>query len=610
MGKRPRKSGKDFEESRVYIRAPIVTVLGHVNVGKTTLLDRIRGTAVAKREPGTITQHIGASFLPWSALEELAGPLASKIKVNIRIPGFLVIDTPGHEAFSNLRRRGGSIADIAILLVDALKGFENQTYEALEILKARRVPFIVAVNKIDRIPGWEPHPGEPFVFSYKKQRPEVQARLEELLAYIINQFRTQGFRADRYDRIRDFTKVVALIPISAVTGEGVPDLLLVLAGLAQRYLINRLKVKEGPGKAVILELREDPGLGMTAAAILYEGVIRRGDTIVVGGLEEPFVTRVKYILMPKPLDEMRSPEDRFMAVEEIRAAAGIKLVAEGLEKSVAGAPIYVVEDEAEIDRYLRLAREEVEGLRVQRDIAGVVVKADTLGTLEALVDYLKRHDVPVRKADVGPVVRRDVVEAQLVKNVDPKLAAILAFNVKATPNAREEAKASGIPIFHERIIYRLVEDYLQWYKEQKELERRRIMEKMTPPVVIQVLPGYVFRRRDPIIVGIRVIAGRLRGGVPLITRTGRRIGEVMQIQEHEQPVEYAEEGAEVAVSIRSKAMVGRQVKEGDYLYSDVPVEEINTYLEKFSGELSENEKRFLQQLLKFKLGFSKEIEFP
>lgn len=605
-----RRSRKAEEETREYVRAPIVTVLGHVNVGKTTLLDRIRGTAVAKREPGTITQHIGASFLPWSALEELAGPLASKIKVNIRIPGFLVIDTPGHEAFSNLRRRGGSIADIAILLVDVLKGFENQTYEALEILKSRRVPFIVAVNKIDRIPGWESHPGEPFVFSYRKQSPEVQARLEELLAFIIGQFRAQGFRADRYDRIRDFTRVVALIPISAATGEGVPDLLLVLAGLAQRYLINRLKVKEGPGKAVILELKEDPGLGMTAAAILYEGVLRRGDTIVVGGLEEPFVTRVKYILMPKPLDEMRSPEDRFMSVDEIKAAAGVKVVAEGLEKSVAGAPLYVVEDESRIEDYLRMAKEEVAGLRIQRDIAGVVVKADTLGTLEALVEYLRRHDVPVRYADVGPVVRRDVIEAQLVKNVDPKLAAILAFNVKATPDAREEAKASGIPIFTERIIYRLVEDYLEWYKKQRELERRRILEKMTPPAVIQILPGYVFRRRDPIIVGIRVVTGKLRGGVPLITRTGRKIGEVMQIQEHEQPLEYAEEGMEVAVSIRSKAIVGRQVKEGDYLYSDVPVEEINTYLDKLADELSEGEKQFLQKLLKFKLGFAKEIEYP
>ncbi len=598
------------DSSEEYIRAPIVTVLGHVNVGKTTLLDRIRGTAVAKREPGTITQHIGASFLPWSALEELCGVLASKIKVNIKIPGFLVIDTPGHEAFSNLRRRGGSIADIAILLVDVLKGFENQTYEALEILKSRKVPFIVGINKIDRIPGWKSHPNQPFVFSFQKQSPDVQARLEELLAYIIGQFRSEGFRADRYDRIKDFTRVVALVPISAATGEGVPDLLLVLAGLAQRFLINKLKVKRGPGKAVILELKEDPGLGMTAAAILYEGVLKKGDTIVVGGLEEPIVTKVKYILMPKPLDEMRSPEDRFMYVDEIRAAAGVKIVADNLEKSVAGAPIYVVEDKSKLEEYIKLAKEEVSSLRIQKDIAGVVVKADTLGTLEALVGYLKKHQVPIRLADVGPVVRRDVVEAQLVKNFDPKLAAILAFNVKVTPDAREEAKSSGIQIFQERIIYRLVEDFLEWHNKQKEQERRKLLEKMTPPAVIQILPGYVFRRRDPIIVGVRVITGKIRGGIPLITRTGRKIGEIMQIQEHEKPLEFAEEGMEVAVSIRSKAMVGRQIKEGDMLYSDVPIEEINTYLEKLGNELTDKEKEYLQKLLKFKLGFSKEIEYP
>ncbi len=598
------------QENEEYIRAPIVTVLGHVNVGKTTLLDRIRGTAVAKREPGTITQHIGASFLPWKALEELCGVLARKIKVNIKIPGFLVIDTPGHEAFSNLRKRGGSIADIAILLVDVLKGFENQTYEALEILKTRRVPFIVGVNKIDRIPGWKSFPDQPFVLSFPKQSPEVQARLEELLAYIIGQFRAEGFRADRYDRIRDFSKVVAIVPISAATGEGVPDLLLVLAGLAQRFLIKRLKVKKGPGKAVILELKEDPGLGMTAAAILYEGVLKRGDTIVVGGLEEPVITRVKYILMPKPLDEMRSPEDRFLYVDEIKAAAGVKIVADGLEKSVAGAPVYVVEDKSKLEEYIKLAKEEVSSLRIQRDIAGVIVKADTLGTLEALVDYLKKHNVPIRLADVGNVVRRDIIEAQLVKNFDPKLAVVLAFNVKVNPDAREEAKSSGIKIFQERIIYRLVEEYLEWYNKQRELEKRKLFEKLTPPAVIQILPGYVFRRRDPIIVGVKVIVGKIRGGIPLITRNGRKIGEIMQIQEHEQPLEYAEEGMEVAVSIRSKAMVGRQVKEGDMLYSDVPIEEINTYLEKLGNELTEKEKQYLQKLLKFKLGFSKEIEYP
>ncbi|MEZ0344987.1 MAG: translation initiation factor IF-2 [Infirmifilum sp.] len=599
-----------MEQRETYIRAPIVVVLGHVDAGKTTLLDKIRGTAVAKREPGTMTQHIGASFLPWKVLEEISGPLLNQLKAEIKIPGFLMIDTPGHESFSNLRRRGGSIADIAILVVDVQRGLEQQTFEAIEILKNKKVPFVVAVNKVDRIPGWRPQPNRPFVESIKMQDDAVVLKLEELLSYIIEQFRSLGFRADRYDRIKDFTKIVALIPVSALTGEGLPDLLLVLAGLSQRFLIKRLVARKAPARGVVLELKEEVGLGTTATVIIYDGVLKKGDLVTVGGLEKPLVTRVKLLLMPKPLDEMRSPEDRFLEVDEISAAAGVKVVAEGLEKSVPGAPFLVVPSESYLEKILSEVQEEVQATRFQSDIAGVVLKADTLGTLEALVGYLRQNNVPIRLADVGPVVRRDVVEASFVKNLDPKYAVILAFNVKITPDARDEAAQKGIPIFTEKIIYRLVDNFMQWFEEQKALERRKIFEKLTPPAVVQILPGYVFRRRDPIIVGVRVITGRIRPGIKLITGDGREIGDVMQIREHDNVLEQAEEGAEVAISIRSKAMVGRQVNEGDYLYSDVPLEEVNLLLEKYANELKDNEKEYLRKLLKFKLKLSSSIEFP
>ncbi|QOJ79769.1 translation initiation factor IF-2 [Infirmifilum lucidum] len=593
-----------------YIRAPIVVVLGHVDAGKTTLLDKIRGTAVAKREPGTMTQHIGASFLPWKALEEISGPLLERIRVEIKIPGFLVIDTPGHEAFSNLRSRGGSIADIAILVVDVQKGLEPQTFESIEILRSKRVPFVVAVNKIDKIPGWRSNPNRPFIESIKSQDEAVALKLEELLSYIIEQFKSIGFRADRYDRIKDFTKIVALVPVSALTGEGLPDLLLVLAGLSQRFLIKRLVARVAPARGVVLELKEEIGLGTTATVIVYDGVLRKGDLTVVGGLEKPVVTRIRLLLMPKPLDEMRSPEDRFLEVERVYAAAGVKIVADGLEASVPGAPLVVLSREEELNKILRDVQEEIQTTRFQRDIAGVIVKADTLGTLEALIGYLKKNNVPVRLADVGPVVKRDIVEAAFVKSLDPPLAAVLAFNVKVLPESREEAAQKGIPIFAERIIYRLVENYLKWYSEQRELEKKKIFEKITPPVVVQILPGYVFRRRNPIIVGVRVVAGRLRPGVRLVTRDGREVGDVMQIREHDRVLEVAEEGSEVAISIRSKAIVGRQVDEGDYLYSDVPLDEINLLLEKYSNDMTENEKEYLRRLLKFKLKLASEIEFP
>ena len=585
-----------------YVRSPILVVLGHVDVGKTTLLDKIRGTAVAKREPGTMTQHIGASFLPWRALEEMCAPLSKSVRATVKIPGFLVIDTPGHEAFSNLRSRGGSIADLAILMVDINRGFEKQTYEAIELLKSRKTLFVVAANKIDRVPGWEPKPGAPFVHSFAEQSPDVQAKLEELLASIIVELNKEGFAADRYDRVRDFARTVAIVPISAVTGEGIPDLMLALAGLAQRYLANRLVARAGPAKGVVLEVKEVPGLGTSVVTIVYDGVLRKGDTIVVGGLEKPLVTKVKALLMPKPLDEMRSPEDRFLAVDEVKAAAGVLLAAQDLEGAVAGAPLAVAPDPESLEKVAKEVQEEVNAVKIARDVVGVVVKADTLGTLEALVNYLRRFDIPVRYADVGPVVRRDVVEASVVRNVDRLRAAILAFNVKVTEDAEAEAKSRGVAIFQSKIIYQLVEDYLEWYEREREAERRAELSKLVLPGKIKLLPGYVFRRSDPAIVGVQVLAGRIRRGYPLIARDGRRIGEIMQIQEHKKPLDEAVKGQEVAISIRGKVIVGRQIKEGDVLYVDVPLEHASKLLEKFANELSEEEIAILKMVRALKLG--------
>ncbi len=587
------------------IRSPIVCVLGHVDVGKTALLDKIRGTAVMLREPGTMTQHIGASFLPWSILEKMCGPLIKMVRAKVKIPGFLMIDTPGHEAFVNLRRRGGSIADIAILVIDVLKGFEAQTYESIEILRARRTPFLVAVNKIDRIPGWRPNPGMPFVETIRKQDPMVAARLEELLYRIIGEFSRLGFRADRYDRVRDFSRTVAIVPTSAKTGEGIPDLLLVLAGLAQKFMLKKLEVKPGPAKGVILEVKEEPGLGTTIDVIIYDGILRKGDTIVVGSLGKPIVTRIRSLLLPKPMDEMRSPEDRFLSVEEVHAAAGVKIVAPNLENAIAGAPVFAAWSEEEIQVATKRVQEEIESVRISREEEGVIVKADTLGTLEALVDYLKRHGIPVHLADVGPVSKRDIVEARIVKMQNEYHGVVLAFNVKVLPDAEEMALNEGIRIFRNNVIYRLVEEYEDWVRKLREEEIRRELKRLIRPGKIKILPGYVFRRSNPAIVGVEVLAGTIKPGYPLArSKDLRRVGEIMQIQDQGKPIPEATRGMAVAISIRGNIMIGRQVKEGDVLYVDVPDDHIATLLEKFRDMLTDEELELIKELrdLRRKLG--------
>lgn len=570
------------------IRQPIVCVLGHIDTGKTLLLDQIRKSTVQAREAGGITQHIGASFFPLDTLTKICGPLLEKLRGKIKIPGLLVIDTPGHEAFANLRRRGGAVADIVILVIDVLKGFEAQTYEIIEILKARKTPFLVATNKIDRVPGWKSKPEEPFLTSYEDQDSYVRRDLDERLYNIIGILSRLGFRANRFDKISDFTKTAAIVPTSAKTGEGIPELLAVLVGLTQQYLQPRLQVTEGPAKGTVLEVKEETGLGVTINTIIYDGVLEKGDTIVVGGKEEAIVTKVRAALLPKPLDEIRDPRDKFSSMDMVSAAAGIKIAAPDLENALAGAPLYVVPSEDRLEEYVESVSEEVERIRIATDLEGVVLKTDALGSLEAIAESLRRNNVPIRLADVGDVSKRDVMEAVVVKEHEPFYGVILAFNVRTLRDAAEEAADRGVQIFQHNIIYHLIDDYLEWMKSEKEGLLREEFVRLVKPGKIKLLPGYVFRRAKPAIVGIEVLAGRIKSKYSLVKEDGEDVGEISQIQDRGESISEAETGMQVAISL-DKPVVGRHIHEKEVLYVRLPEADAKALSKRFQDRLSAEE---------------------
>jgi translation initiation factor 5B len=577
------------------IRQPIVCVLGHVDTGKTLLLDKIRKTTVQAREVGGITQHIGASFFPAETLRQLVGSMLSMVGAEIEIPGLLIIDTPGHEAFTNLRRRGGSVADIAILVIDVLRGFEAQTFECIEILKARKTPFLVAANKIDRIPGWKSYPDTPFMKAYQLQDKYVREDLDVRLYDIIGVFSRLDFRADRFDHIKDFTKTIAIVPTSAKTGEGITELLMVLVGLTQQYLKKRLQTTEGSAKGTVLEVKEEPGLGVTVNTIVYDGVLHGDDLIVVGGKEKPIITRIRAILVPKPLDEIRDPRDKFSSVDSVSAAAGVKIVAPELEGALAGAPLYAVPHGEEPEKYVRLVSEEVERIRIATDVEGVVLKADTLGSLEAIADILKKNNVPVRLADVGDVSKREVTEASIVKEHEPLYGVILAFNVKVLPDAEEEAANKGVQIFREKIIYHLIDNYISWLKAQHEAKIEEEFEKLVKPGKIRVMEGYVFRRVKPAIFGVEVLAGKIKPKYALVrAEDGKDLGEIQQIQEKGEALPEAKQGMQVAISM-DKPIVGRHLFEKDVLYVKVPEADAKALLTKFMDKLTAEEQEALNE---------------
>jgi len=577
------------------IRQPIVCVLGHVDSGKTLLLDKIRKTSVGAREIGGITQHIGASFFPAETLKQLIGSSISTLKSEIEIPGLLVIDTPGHEAFTNLRRRGGSVADIAILVIDVLRGFEAQTYECIDILKARKTPFIVAVNKIDRVPGWKTQADKPFLKAYAAQSPYVKEDLDNKLYEIMGTFSRLSLRTDRFDRVRDFTSTIALVPVSAKTGEGVTELLMVLIGLTQQYLKKRLQTTEGAAKGTVLEVKDEAGLGLTLNTIIYDGTLQKDDLIVVGGKETPITTHIRAILVPKPLDEMRDPRDKFSSVDQVVAAAGVKIAASGLEGALAGAPLYAVPPGETPEKYAKLVTEEIERIRISTQVEGVILKTDTLGSLEAIAEMLKQNNVQVRIADVGDVSKRDIIEASVVKTRNPLQGVILAFGVKVLPDAEEEAASRGVQIFKEQIVYHLIENYLEWVKSRSEAKFEQELEKLVRPAKIQIMQGYVFHRAKPAIFGVEVLAGTLKPRVSLLrAQDGEDVGEVQQIQDQGKAVPEAKKGVQVAVSM-DKPTVGRNVFEKDVLYVKVPEADVKPLLTTFADRLTAEELETLRE---------------
>ncbi len=577
------------------LRQPIICVLGHVDAGKTTLLDKIRGSAVTAREVGSMTQHIGASFFPMETLKEICGALSTGVREKITVRGLLVIDTPGHSIFMNLRRRGGSVADLAILVIDVIRGFEPQTHESLSILRNRKTPFIVAANKIDAIPGWIQHPNTSFRESFSRQDPAVRRQLDDLLYTLMGTFSRLGFKADRFDRVTNFTMTIAIAPVSAKTGEGIPELLAILIGLTQQYMQAKLMTSEGPARGTILEVKKDPGLGTTLDTIIYDGTLNRGDTIVVGGKEAPITTKVRALLLPKPLDEMRDPRDKFTPVPSVSAAAGVKISAPSIDDAVSGAPLYAVGTMESLDTVVTAVAEEVNSLRIVADRLGVTLKTDTLGSLEAIVSELENNGVPVRYADVGDVSRREVVETAMIKRTAPFQGVILAFNVKLLPDAEAEARSQEVPVFQSNVVYRLIEEYQTWVETERKAQVKREMAALTHPGKLRVLPGLVFRKSKPAIFGVEVLTGTLQPRTALLSVEGRTVGEISQIQDQGQAIAEAGQGMKVAISVRGATM-GHDFAEGDVLYVRVPEDHVRTLFTKYLNELSADDVQTLKEL--------------
>ncbi|EKX40813.1 hypothetical protein GUITHDRAFT_75289 [Guillardia theta CCMP2712] len=603
------------------LRSPILCVLGHVDTGKTKLLDKVRKTNVQEGEAGGITQQIGATFFPMTNLRKLTDQVSHSVKVDYKIPGLLVIDTPGHESFSNLRSRGTSICDICVLVVDIMHGLEPQTIESLQLLKRRRCPFLVALNKIDRCYDWQPNKDSPIQDTLAKQKSHTVREFESRWQGIKGEIASQGLNADLYYENKNPRKVVSVVPTSAITGEGVPDLLLLGIQLTQKMLVDRLMLSEAL-EATVLEVKVTEGFGTTLDIILVHGELHEGDTIVVCGMQGPIVTTIRTLLTPHPMKELRVKNEYVhhksieasMAValppvtSSLQAAMGVKIAASGLEGAVAGTSLLRLEKEDDIEELKSSVMEDLEELKkdVDKSGKGVHVQASTLGALEALLDFLHNSSIPVASINIGPVHKKDVIRASAMLERAPDLAMILAFDVKIVPEAEALAKKAGIKIFTANIIYHLFDQFKSFMEEKKAAKREQLYSNGVAvfPVILSIIPKNVFNKRNPIILGCEVKEGSLKVGTPLCIPELNflEIGKVTSIQNNHKEVKVAKVGMSVAVKIepsndqQSHILYGRQFDHKVKLYSKITRDGIQAMKDHFAEEMTSEDWKLMSKL--------------
>ncbi|MEC7704622.1 MAG: translation initiation factor IF-2 [Candidatus Thermoplasmatota archaeon] len=584
--------------AKISRRQPIVAVLGHVDHGKTSVLDYVRSlgkdrqASVMAREAGGITQHIGATEVPSKLLNKLCSPLMGGKE--FLSPGLLFIDTPGHHSFSTLRTRGGSLADIAILVIDMMEGCQPQTLESIRILKNAKTPFVVCANKVDRIHGWHCEEGRSAAASMKNQDSQAQSLFEEKYWKLVGQFGEQGFNLEMYNKITDFTQNIAMVPCSAKEGEGMQDLLAITIGLAERFLEKQLSDVEGTPEGTVLEMKEERGLGKTLDVILYRGSIAKGDEIIVASESGPTITKVRGLFRPRGMAEMRDAGDRWDSIDSIDAAAGLKLAAPDLDGVLAGTTLRVLSGNEDVRQEMIDATAAESEISIELDEEGIVIKADTLGGLEALAFELRNMEVPVpiRSAGIGPINKRDFRGAQ--SSSDPLHRVILAFSTTVQSETAEEIAKddSDVEYIGSDVIYHILERFETWSENRKlELEEEK-REKIVYPGKIKILTDHIFRRSGPAVVGVRILGGRLHVGQRLLSQDGDRIGQVKSIRTGDSSHKEANQGEEVAIAIDG-ATVGRGIDEEDILLVDVPASHARR-LRKL--ELTSTEQEILDEL--------------
>lgn len=496
--KKEKEAGKNLQQ-----RAPIVTILGHVDHGKTTLLDTIRKTSVAAKELGGITQHISA--------------------YQVRKRGNLItfVDTPGHEAFSAMRERGVSIADIAILVVAADDGVRPQTKEVIKYLKEKKIPTLIAINKIDK--------------------PEANAQ------------RVKQELAENEIMVEDWGGKYMSVEISAKNNIGIDDLLERVLLLAE---VEDLKADaKRDGLAVVLESNLDPKKGPVSTVLVKTGTLKVGQDITAGHTYgrikriEDFTGKIIESASPSTpaiIIGLNTTPNVNDIVQVASKKSLSKIKSEGAAEKMSGTK----KDTSKQNLFRSIDNEKIKKLNI-------IIKSDVQGSLEAIeqiLSTLKSDEVAIEYVamGVGNITESDV------KVAGSSDAIILGFNVNATSVAKRMAESAGVEVKTFGIIYELVEDV-----------RSKLSDLLPPEIVrtdfgkLKVLAIFKTGKHD-MIVGGRIIEGKAIKSVNIeVQRDGEIIGtgKLTNLQQNMKDTDEVKQGNECGITFDGNT----KIKEGDIL---------------------------------------------
>jgi translation initiation factor 5B len=591
------------------LRSPIAVIMGHVDTGKTKLLDNIRSTNVQEGEAGGITQQIGATQFSPDLLKSKTAPMKGVAGFNdIRLPGLLMIDTPGHESFSNLRSRGSSLCDIAILVIDLMHGLEPQTIESLNMLRKGKTPFVVALNKVDRCYGWKSNVNAPIRDTLAAQDANTRSEFMDRAQKSMTQLNEQGLNCALYWENDSPEDTISLVPTSAHTGEGVPDLLSMLIKGTQDMQTEKIMYHTSL-QCTVLEVKNIDGYGATCDVVLVNGVLREGDRIVISTMDGPIETTVKALLTPPPNKEMRV-KNEYLHHKELAGAIGVKIVAADIGKAIAGTPVLCIEGDDDAEDVKEDCQSDLTAITkaLETDAKGVIVHASTLGAMEALLQFLRNEckpAIPVSHISIGTVFKKDVMRARLMHDKGmPEFATILGFDVKVDTDAQTMADEDNVRIFTADIIYHLFDQFTS-YMAGITAERKEAAQAVVQfPCILKIMPQHVFNKKDPIVLGVEVLEGNVRIGTKLCIPSldNLLVGEVVNIQNNHRDVTIGKKGMSVAIKISNDSnptlMYGRQFDHNYSLYSMLSRQSIDACKEFFKDEMSKEDWQLVVKLKK------------